>query len=118
MPSTMITSAPDFTHSLTSSGTRVAPILMKTGMRLSVTSRNSSILIARSSGPTQSGCRQADRWSMPAGSVRILATRSETLSPSSMPPPPGLAPWPMTISTASARRRSSGLKPYRDGRHW
>ena len=61
MPSSTITSAPDFTHSLTSSGTRVAPILMNTGIRLSVTSRSSSILIARSSGPTQSGCRHAER---------------------------------------------------------
>jgi len=29
-----------------------------------------------------------------------------------------LAPWPMTISMASALRTSSGLNPYRDGRHW
>ena len=32
---------------------------------------------------------------MPAGSVRIPATRSLTFWPSNMPPPPGLAPWPM-----------------------
>ena len=55
---------------------------------------------------------------MPSGRVRIPATRWPTFWPSSMPPPPGLAPWPSTISIASAARRSSGLNPYRDGRHW
>ena len=44
-------------------------------------------------------------------SVRILATRAEIFWPSSMPPPPGLAPWPMTISMASALRRWSGFMP-------
>ena len=48
---------------------------------------------------------------MPGGSVRISATRSLTFWPSSMPPPPGLAPWPITTSIASAARRSSGLNP-------
>ena len=28
-----------------------------------------------------------------------------------MPPPPGLAPWPITISMASAARRSAGVEP-------
>ncbi len=37
---------------------------------------------------------------MPCGSVRISATRSEIFWPSSMPPPPGLAPWPTTTSMA------------------
>ena len=67
--------------------------------------------MARSSGPVQSGWRQALRWSMPAGSVRIPATRSEIFWPSSIPPPPGLAPWPSTTSMASALRRSVGFMP-------
>ena len=53
----------------------------------------------------------AERWSIPAGSVRMPATRSVILTPSSIPPPPGFAPWPITISSASARRRSSGFRP-------
>jgi hypothetical protein len=56
---------------------------------------------------------------MPAGralvdafrQVRMAATRSEIFWPSSMPPPPGLAPWPITTSIASALRRSSGFMP-------
>ena len=39
---------------------------------------------------------------MPLGRVRISATRSEIFWPSSMPPPPGLAPCPTTTSMASA----------------
>ena len=35
------------------------------GFCQSVISRSSSILMAKSSGPVQSGCRQADRWSIP-----------------------------------------------------
>ena len=52
-----------------------------------------------------------ERWSIPFGSVRISATRSEILWPSSIPPPPGFAPWPTTTSIASALRRSSGFMP-------
>ncbi len=81
-------------------------------------SRSSSILISRSSGPVQSGCRQALRWSIPGGRSRISATRSEILWPSSIPPPPGLAPCPITTSIASARRKSSGFIPYREGSNW
>ena len=44
-------------------------------------SRSSSILMRRSSGPTQSGWRLAERWSMPGGSVRMEATRSFTFCP-------------------------------------
>ena len=47
----------------------------------------------------------------PSGSVRISATRSEIFWPSSMPPPPGLAPCPTTTSIASALRRWSGFMP-------
>ena len=47
----------------------------------------------------------------PGGNVRIDATRSLTFWPSSIPPPPGLAPWPITTSMASASSRSAGLKP-------
>ena len=89
----------------------MAPTLTKIGFSQSVISRSSSILISRSSGPVQSGCRQALRWSIPFGRSRISATRSEIFWPSSMPPPPGLAPWPTTISIASALRRSSGFIP-------
>ncbi len=39
-----------------------------------VASRISSIFSARSSGPSQSGCRAGERWSIPAGSERISAT--------------------------------------------
>ncbi len=35
-----------------------------------------------------------------------------------MPPPPGLAPCPTTISIASAFLISSGFIPYLDGRYW
>ena len=45
------------------------------------------------------------------GKVRIFATRSEIFWPSSIPPPPGLAPWPTTISIASALRIWSGSMP-------
>ena len=77
----------------------------------SVISRNSTILIAKSSGPVQSGWRQAERWSMSLGKVRIWATRSLIFCPKSIPPPPGLAPWPSTTSMASALRKSSGFMP-------
>ena len=60
---------------------------------------------------TGDAARAAERWSTPTGSVRIAATFSLTFMPSSIPPMPGLAPWPRTISMASARRTSSGLKP-------
>ena len=78
-------------------------------------SRSSSILMRRSSGPTQSGWRLAERWSMPGGRVRMAATRSLTFWPSSMPPPPGLAPWPMTISMASAWREVGGIEAVAGG---
>ena len=81
--------------------------MTKIGFSQSVISRSSPILISRSSGPVQSGCRQAERWSIPFGRSRMAATRSEILWPSSIPPPPGLAPWPITISIASQRRRST-----------
>ena len=51
---------------------RVAPTLTKTGFSQSVISRSSWILISRSSGPVQSGWRQALRWSIPFGSVAHL----------------------------------------------
>ena len=111
MPSSTTTSAPDLTASATSNCGRDAPIFTKIGFFQSVISRSSPILISRSSGPVQSGWRQALRWSIPSGRSRISATRGEILWPSSIPPPPGLAPWPMTISIASARRRSSGFIP-------
>ena len=111
IPSTTTTSAPAATASFTSWSTRVAPTFTYIGIDHSVASRSSSILIRRSSGPTQSGWRLAERWSMPGGSVRMAATRALTFCPSSIPPPPGLAPWPTTISTASAWRRSAGSNP-------
>ena len=111
MPSSTTTSAPAFTASATSKFGRLAPTFTKTGFSQSVISRSSPILISRSSGPVQSGWRQALRWSIPLGRSRISATRSEIFWPSRMPPPPGLAPWPTTISMASARRRSSGFIP-------
>ena len=111
MPSSTITSAPDLTASATSKFGREAPIFTKIGFFQSVISRSSPILISRSSGPVQSGCRQAQRWSIPSGRSRIAATRAEIFWPSSIPPPPGLAPWPMTTSMASQRRRSSGFMP-------
>ena len=111
MPSSTTASAPALTASATSKYGRVAPTLMKIGFSQSVISRSSWILISRSSGPVQSGWRQALRWSIPFGRSRISATRSEIFWPSSMPPPPGLAPWPTTISIASALRRSSGFIP-------
>ena len=43
--------------------------------------------------------------------VLIAATRGEIFWPNSIPPPPGLAPWPSTTSIASALRRSSGFIP-------
>src|SRR3954447_13012792 len=67
---------------------------MKIGFSQSVISRSSPILISRSSGPVQSGWRQALRWSIPSGRSRISATRAETLWPRSFPPPPRLAPPP------------------------
>ncbi len=111
MPSTTITSAPASTACRTSAATRVAPIFTYTGMRQEVTSRSSSILTRSPSGPVQSGCRLAERWSTPSGRSRMNATGVVIFCPSSMLPPPGVAPWPSTISTASAERRSSGSKP-------
>src|SRR3979409_1923582 len=61
-------------------------------MRQSVISRSSSILISRSSGPVQSGCRQALRWSIPGGRARISATRGASLWPRRIPPAAGLGP--------------------------
>ena len=61
MPSTTTASAPAFQAKRTSSNTRVAPILTKIGTRHSVASRNSSILIIKSSGPSQSGWRAGER---------------------------------------------------------
>ena len=72
MPSSTMTSAPALTASATSKYVRDAPILMKIGFSQSVISRSSSILISRSSGPVQSGCRHALRWSMPGGQVAHL----------------------------------------------
>ena len=45
------------------------------------------------------------RWSTPGGSSRAAAISAEILEPSSMPPVPGLAPWPTVSSIPSAERR-------------
>ena len=68
--------------------------------------------MARSSGPVQSGCRHAAALvdSRQAGCASRRPGRRSS-GPSSIPPPPGLAPWPSTISMASALRRSVGVHP-------
>ena len=50
------------------------------------------------------------------GRSRSRATSPETFEPSSNPPVPGLAPWPIVSSMASACRRCCTLIPYRLGR--
>ena len=102
MPSTTTTSAPAFAASLTSSYTRVAPSFTKIGTCQSVASRSSSILMIRSSGPSQSGCRAGLRWSTPGGSSRAAAISGESLDPRSRPPVAGLAPCPTVSSIPSA----------------
>ena len=65
----------------------------------------------RSLDATTEGSGSYTAQAVTIGKVRIPATRSVTFIPSSMPPPPGLAPCPRTISIASALRKSSGFMP-------
>ena len=55
---------------------------------------------------------------MPSGKVLIPATLLLIFCPRSIPPPPGFAPCPTTISIASAFLKSSGFIPYREGNNW
>ena len=65
MPSISMKSTLSFSAILISSFNRPAPIFRLMGTRQSVASRNSSILITRSSAPITSGCRLGLRKSMP-----------------------------------------------------
>src|SRR5260370_265808 len=51
--------------------------------------------------------------SMPAWALRARATRSVTLEPGRWPPSPGLAPWPILISSRYGELSSSLVTPKR-----
>ena len=56
----------------------------------------------------------ADR--RPKGGREYEPSHRETFEPKSSPPVPGLAPWPIVSSIASAWRRCWMLMPYRLGK--
>ena len=58
-----------------------------------------------------SGKREGEWASVPSGRPRTVAISPVTLRPGSSPPRPGLAPWPILISMASALAIASSVQP-------
>jgi hypothetical protein len=76
-----------------------------------VISRSSRILISRSSGPVQSGWRQAERWSMPLGRRAHLGHAVADLLAQQHAAAAGLGALAHDDLDGVGRRRSSGFMP-------
>ena len=62
--------------------------------------------------------RRRREASVPSGIMRVREMSRVTFSPGRCPPMPGLAPWPILISSAAAAFRYSGCTPKRPEATW
>ena len=114
LPSIVIKSGPAKTQYSRSRSILPAAILIPIGLpsdsqrSLSTSARKSSLVLIP-------GNLDGLITSCPRGLLRMAAISGVTLPPGRCPPMPGLVPWPILISMASARRRFSGVTLYRLG---